>query len=410
MTKRVAPFPRLLDLTRLSSRVGRGPHTGVDRVELTYLKTLLGRDGPIYGLVHIGPDYVVLGRSGLNAFLERIEERVQWGAPSITSHLHRRASYQRRSVISDLRRLALHRCFARGLPKCLRKLGANLSYLNVGHSNLRKNAFDAVHSVTGGRATVLVHDVIPLDHPEFQRAGTVKAFEVRMRVVGCYADHVIYNSLYSQQRAEFYFSQWGRVPDGTVAHLGVETVSATPNVSRKKPYFVTIGTIEPRKNHALLLQVWQNMYESMTEADIPHLYMVGNRGWNNEAVFAELDNAAYVGCVVHELSGLPDTEMFNLLAGAEALLFPSLVEGFGLPLLEAAQLEVPILCMDLDVYREFLGNVPIYLKQNDPYAWEAEIKNFMSNRDDEVRLGMHGNRSFQMPTWDDHFNLVLKVV
>ena len=89
-------------------------------------------------------------------------------------------------------------------------------------------------------------------------------------------------------------SDWlGRVPPGCVAALGVLVASpCQPDLAEldlARPWFVTIGTIEPRKNHALLLDVWQALSQRLPAAQMPQLVIAGSRGWRNEAVFRRLD-------------------------------------------------------------------------------------------------------------------------
>lgn len=107
------------------------------------------------------------------------------------------------------------------------------------------------------------------------------------------------------------------MPDAFLAHLGVEIPEipevALPEIST--PYFITIGTIEPRKNHAFLLDLWEGWEDAL------HLVICGNRGWKNEDVFARLDTVDRSR--ITELNGLEDAQMMGLLKGAKAALFPS---------------------------------------------------------------------------------------
>ncbi len=396
---------RLLDLTRLVSRVGHGAMTGIDRVEAAYLRRLLAGSDPLFGLVRTALGFVLLDRAGVAALQARLSGQAEWGAPDLLSRLTHRNAPLRRRAESDLRRLALARAGQKGLgPVLLRHLPQGAVWLNVGHSNLAPEVFDAVHGA-GGRAQVLVHDMIPLIHPEYQRPGTVELFERRMRAVSHGADLVIYNSAASQRDAERYFGEWGRLPAGIVAHLGVDIPTpdkgALPTgLSLTPPYFVALGTIEPRKNHALLLDVWA---ELAREGPPPPLFILGNRGWNNDAVFARLD-ARPPGVV--ELNNLQDGAMAALLQNARALLFPSHAEGFGLPPCEAHALGTRVVASDLPVIREVLGNIPIYASPVDMYSWRKTIQALTAET--EARQSSRPAAEPTLPTWDDHFNQVLR--
>ena len=102
------------------------------------------------------------------------------------------------------------------------------------------------------------------------------------------------------------------------------------------PFFVICGTIEPRKNHLLLLDVWRELV-TIHGATAPKLVIVGNRGWNSEKTIHALEDEFLRGHVI-EVAGLPTCDYKKLLDHCRALLAPSFAEGFGLPVAEAPQL------------------------------------------------------------------------
>ncbi|MGR3661735.1 MAG: glycosyltransferase family 1 protein, partial [Paracoccaceae bacterium] len=282
---------RCLDLTRLISRVGRGPLTGIDRVELEYLIHLLTDETPLFGLVRIAPGFALLDQTGLQQIADRFAGKTAWGPLDALARLRRNTPEQQRRAGADIRRLSIARGRRKTFGKTLRQyLPAGTSYLNVGHSNLDQDLFTAVRCLPGAKVTVLIHDTIPLDFPHFQREGTVEKFENKLRLARQYADQIIAISRTVSMDIQRHMSPWGQVPDITVAPLGVRLVppqsSALPNPVPKQPYFVTLGTIEPRKNHSLLLDIWENLAKISKP---PHLYIIGQRGWNNRAVFDRLD-------------------------------------------------------------------------------------------------------------------------
>lgn len=413
------PAPaRLLDLTRLVSRVGRGPHTGVDRVELAYLEALLARPAPCFGLVRAAPGHVLLDRHGMQALHARLTGVAAWGRADLLARLHLRQSGPRRQAMSDLRRLARAQATGRGLARMLaRHLPAGTALLNTGHSNLVPAVFAAMREVPGARIAVLIHDTIPLDHPEFTRAGVPAQFADRLQLVGSAADLVIYNSGHSQRAAERHFAGWSRVPPGLVAHLGVPVprpdpaalaAALPPAVVRAlppgRPVFVVLGTIEPRKNHALLLDLWDDMAADLPDDRMPALCILGARGWLNAAVFDRLDTSPLVGRHVFELPGLGDGAVAALLARAHALLFPSLAEGYGLPALEAAALGVPVLCNNLEVFSESLGDYPFVIPVTDRYQWRHRIE-AMAREASAPR-----QPAVPVPDWQSHFERVLSAI
>lgn len=300
-----------LDLTRLLSRTGK-VHTGVDRVEWAYLEWCLGLDRPVFGLVRTAFGYLLLDRAGIVYFHSKLRD-AEWGRPDGLSRLAFRLSVTRRCAETALRKCAIARAAPPLLKRMVRKhFPSGVLYLNTGHSNLTRRVFSALKAVQHSQLVVLIHDMIPLDWPEHQRSGTVEKFEKRMRVVSEFSDALICNSQQTLDDTERHFLTFGRMPHAVVAHLGVEmpelTNATLPDIPM--PYVVTVGTIEPRKNHAFLLDLWEDWHKD-DASQPPHLVVCGNRGWKNEEVFARLENAKAKGLAITELNGLSDADLMG---------------------------------------------------------------------------------------------------
>ncbi|WP_315900456.1 glycosyltransferase family 1 protein [Maritimibacter alkaliphilus] len=372
----------------------------MDRVERAYLSHLLTLDTPVYGLAKVAGGYVLLDRAGLSAFLDRVDGHAPWGRRDPVARLSRRLDLWQGRAQSDLRRLAIARAPRIALGWLMRRLPNGLVYLNTGHSALSARVISAVRRKQG-RVSVLLHDTIPLDYPQFQRPGTVARFHRMLKLAGNGADLLIYNSAATQAAVERHLTPMGRIPPGVVAHLGLDLAipragDLPEGLPPAQPYFVALGTVEPRKNHALLLEIWQKM-----PREGARLLICGARGWRNEETFATLDRMKAEGAAVEEWPGLSDGAVGALLEGARGLVFPSLAEGFGLPLIEAAALGCPIFCCDLPVTREVLGDIPVYLPMDDVYSWVKELEN--------VAETPRAAPVFTPPTWQDHFKIVLKM-
>ncbi len=374
--------------------------TGVDRVEFAYLRALLADPAPLFGLARTSLGFVLLDRAGAQAVLGAVTSG-DWGHPGWLSRLSRRLTPPQQAAQTLLRRHSIARCLPRLLPAMLRRhCPAGLTYLNTGHSNLTPSVFSAMRGHPGGRIVALVHDTIPLDHPDFQRPGTVDLFAAKMRRVAANADLVLTTSQVAKGDIARHFQTFGRVPPIVIAPLGVDPAIPDPtalpaDIDLTGPYFVTVGTIEPRKNHALLLDVWSDLGPTA-----PRLFICGSRGWRNQEVFARLD-AGVPG--VRELPGLSDAAVAALLQGSRGLLFPSLAEGYGLPPVEAAQMRVPVVCCDLAIMREVLGSVAIYLDPHDPYVWKETVNRLATAATPTPAA------HFVPPNWDEHFKIVLSM-
>ena len=382
--------------------------TGVDRVELAYLRNLPNSPEPLFAIARTTFGYVLLEGNGLAGITARLTGALPWGAADGLSKLARGKTETVRQAESDLRRTALDRCRPRRLGDMLvRHLPEGTAYLNTGHSNLSERMLWSLRHRAKARIAVLIHDTIPLDFPQFQRPGTPEQFRQMLKRVRIGADLIICNSHHTEARVSHHLQGWGKAPPAIVAHLGVNVppAGALPEgAEQNPPYFVVLGTIEPRKGHDLLLDIWQGL-EGKYGSDTPHLLIIGRRGWNNKTVFDRLD-AMPKGGPIRELSALKDGAVAPLLKGSIGLLFPSHAEGFGLPPVEAAALSVPVISSDLPVVREILGDIPVYASPTERYQWEQSIESLIRDWTRDRPLNEKG--AFVPPTWNDHFNIVLR--
>ncbi len=368
--------------------------TGVDRVEHAWLGHLAGLDRPVFGLVRSALGFLLVDRAAMQALHDGT---LDTGFPDLAGRIALRHDSARAGAEAALRRRAVARCLRPGLARMLRRhLPVGAGYLNTGHADLDDRTLRAIQAA-GLRIAVLVHDVIPLDHPEFARAGSVAPFRRKLAAVSRHADLVIHSTEDVRQHTEAQLRRLGRCPEALVARLGVTPPRPTPEAlpfRPEPPWFVCLGTIEPRKNHALLLDVWARLPPPQ-----PRLYLIGRRGWASAGLLSRLDALAADG-PVRELPGLGDGAVAALLDGATALLFPSFAEGFGLPAVEAAALGVPVIAADLAVFHELLADFPIYLDPHDSYSWLETI-------DRMARSGRPRKDRIEPPGWAVHFNTVL---
>ncbi|SEN31365.1 Glycosyltransferase involved in cell wall bisynthesis [Pseudorhodobacter antarcticus] len=403
---RLPPAARLLDLTRLLSRLGKGQPTGVDRVEAAYLAHLLAHPCPCFALLRSKMGFLLLGRPGMQAFSGLMSGQIPLPPADMLSRLTRRRDPILARAETALRRLAIARALPHRLGHMMRAhLPRGVSYLNTGHANLSHKTLATIKS-SGAQVSVLLHDTIPLDHPEYTRASTIAGFDAKLAATAAHADLVIHSAAVTRHQTETHLARHGRIPPGVVASLGLTALHPTTLPPRAKPYFVTLGTIEPRKNHGFLLDLWDQMHRTMPGADIPDLLILGRRGWENAAVFARLDALHRHDQTVFELPNLPDDHVAGLLQNASALLFPSHVEGFGLPPLEAASLGVAVILPPLPIYRETLGDYPVYASLEDSYSWLETIIRLTDGKSAQDR---QEKRALRLPQWADHFNTVLNL-
>jgi glycosyltransferase involved in cell wall biosynthesis len=385
-----------LDLSRLLSRAGSATPSGIDRVELAYARHL-SADGAAYcfaarnALGGIG----LLPKDAAGDFVDRLVALWRDGA----------TAGERRRIAALARWLRLAALTGTtGLRKALRVSSFPAVYLIVSHQNLdRPRPIARLKAATGARFVCLIHDLIPLDCPELTRPAQTARHGRRIAAVAALADAAIVNSAAT---GDALCPRLGsrRVPIA-IAPLGIDLRRATPAAPSAAPYFICIGTIERRKNHELLLSVWQRLAAELA-AQTPRLLLIGQRGLGGQQMTERL--GALRG-VVSEHSDMPDAAMAKLLGGARALLLPSLAEGFGLPVAEALSLGVPVVCSDLPALRESGGGVPDYLDPHDATAWRAAILDFATDSPRQ-RAQLARLSQWRPSTWREHFAIVERLI
>lgn len=380
----------LLDLTRLIQRASRPAPTGIDRVEFAYARHLgAGRGGACAVLWRRGR-HILLPNDGVTAFLDALERAWCDGR----SDLAERAA-------ARLRRAAL---FARenSLLRLIRRDGA--IYLNVSHHHLDRSEPFGKLAAAGAKIVVLIHDLIPLTHPEYARPGEDQRHRARLETVARHAAAVIANSAATAAALAAPLAALGAGIPVVAAPLGLDQAFSVAPAPTGTPTFLCVGTIEPRKNHLLLLHLWRRFAEQGWTT--PRLVLVGSRGWECEAVVDLLERCPSLRPHVVEAGAVGERERAALMRSARALLLPSFAEGFGLPLAEALAAGLPAIASDLPALREVGGDVPEYLDPLDGPAWARAIRDYAADpspRRDAQRARLAGWRP---PTWAEHFRLV----
>ncbi|MEQ8702345.1 MAG: glycosyltransferase family 1 protein [Phaeodactylibacter sp.] len=255
-----------------------------------------------------------------------------------------------------------------------------------------------VHRVT------VIHDLTPLLFPQYHLWHSQLLQRLFLKGILKRASLVITNSRHTQKDvlAHFPFLK-GRV---IAAHLGanpdlapVEDRSWLDRQGIEAPYWLTVGTIEPRKNLVRLLDAYQQYRQEGGEA---LLVVAGQRGWKSEAFFGALSQHPYRQDI--RLTGfVPDEALPQLYSHALAMIYPSEYEGFGLPVLEAMCCSCPVICSSVSSLPEVGGEVAYYVDYQQP-ASIAQQMHAVARLDDQGRaqLKRRAVRWAAQFTWKAH--------
>jgi len=376
----------VIDITRLLGRLmaDRLP-TGIDRVSLAYLEHY--RDGGRALLRH-------RQRSGL--FSERVSARLfdfllRW--PQAASGRARWLAWQ-------------------GLFSCLGNGDGRRGFMfNTGHNGLEDPRAARVVRWHNVRPLFMLHDLIPVQHPEYCRLGEATRHERRLHNMLDLGAGIIVNSQATLTDLQEYARLRSlKAPPVVVAPLApwadlVKPPLPAPPGFEGRPYFVVVGTVEPRKNHLLLLQVWQRLVRAHG-LDAPHLVIIGQRGWDTENIEDMIVRRPMLQGHVTALQRCDDVELTAWLQHARALLFPSFAEGYGLPVVEALAAGVPVIASDLPVLQQIGGGVPDFLDPLDAMAWISHIEDYAHADSPRRAAQMQRLAGFRPTTWKEHFRTV----
>lgn len=376
----VSALQIFLDISRLLTRKSTGLlPTGVDRVGLAYLSQYQKQAR------------AVLSELGFSTILSARQSRYAFDL------LHRPS----RST------LAIRTLFARGILTASREKFARGVLLHTAHNGMERLRYYRAMQQRNIRSVFMVHDLIPLSHAEFCRPGVDEIHRHRIHTALRHADGLIANSQDTLDALKNEARHAGLiVPPSVVARLAPgATSSARPPCPLDHPYFVMLGTIEPRKNHWLMLQVWRRLVETLGER-APRLVIIGRRGWECENVVDMLERCSPIKHTVIVEADSGDEKLHAWLLHARALLFPSFVEGYGMPLVEALSLGVPVLASDLSVFREIAGDIPDYLDPLDGPGWLTQIRAYTESGSSERSAQLVRLNGFRAPNWQEHFEHV----
>lgn len=273
------------------------------------------------------------------------------------------------------------------LPLCLRGNERLWSPANSGPAMVR-------------RQILTIQDLSPVDHPEWFRPWFSRWYRWMWAILARRVESIVVPSEFTRQRVIGKYHLPGErvsiVPGGvSAAFQPVSRASSAVIVERyhlPARYFLFVGTLQPRKNLRRLLSAWVQIARDYPKLE---LLVIGPRG----EVFAEQESGN-VQTNVRYLGYVPDEHLPALYSSAFALVYPSLYEGFGLPVLEAMACGVPVIASDIAPLRELVGQAGLLVKVDHADSLVDGIRALVESPNLRMTLGSNGIRRAQSYTWD----------
>lgn len=227
-------------------------------------------------------------------------------------------------------------------------------------------AIDALLAA-GADVVAFIHDLLPLRQPRWFRPGTSERFEAYLRELGSRASRLVVSTTCIAGQVRALVSD--ELPVDVIplaSSLPVEPAATTaPSPVPATPFFLCVATLEPRKNHAMILDAFEKLWARDPRVQ---LVLVGAPGWCNDSLLERVASHPQRGRRLHWLRDVDDAGLTALYRAARALLYLPEDEGFGLPVLEARELGCPVIASDIPVLHEAGGSWPQFLPLGDENA------------------------------------------
>ncbi len=258
------------------------------------------------------------------------------------------------------------------------------------------------------RYVVTIHDLVPHFFPELVPKKHLLFFRLFMKRVAHTADVIITDSDHSKHD----IIQYLKVPDEKirVIYLGYQQqyhrIQEQYRISEilaryriRQPYLLFVGVIEPKKNLERLVEAYALLQKDAAIPQETQLVIAGGEGWCSERLYQKVRDFELDQHIVFP-GYIPDEHLPALYSGAEVFVFPSIYEGFGLPVLEAMSCGVPVVTSQVSSLPEIVGKAGLLIDPHQPETIASGILNVLSDRQLQEQMRDNGYRQAQKFSWE----------
>ncbi len=286
-------------------------------------------------------------------------------------------------------------------------LAAHDTILSVGNYNV--GDVDIIAELKrrhGFRYVSMCHDLIALQFPQFFTDSMAGSFRRHWATILPLAERILVNSRAVEADIRVFCRGLAREPGEIVIVRpgcdlsGVEAAPNLPAGLAKGRFILFVATIEPRKGHDMILDVWRRLLEK----GVPQrhgftLVLVGQRGWKVDALIQRLGDPAFTGSVMH-IAEADDAMLAALYRDAAFCLLPSLYEGFGMPVIEAFARGKAIIASNAGALPEVVAGLSPCLPPEDSAAWLAMLEQWIEDERAYAPYEAAIRTSFKPVGWD----------
>jgi glycosyltransferase involved in cell wall biosynthesis len=265
----------------------------------------------------------------------------------------------------------------------------------------------------------MLHDLFPLLLPETCEDVTIKWFTFWFEKIIPGADFFVTNSETTNRSLRNYLESHPELRSRSYVsgsfRLGAD-LDVVMEDDRPSRYMLpiwnlpgrailTVGTIEPRKNHQYLLDVYDLLRQRGTDVS---LIIVGRLGWKNKDILNRIRSHPDFGRRLLHLDDASDRDLLAVIDRSDCLVCPSIAEGFGLPVIEGLSLGLKVFASDIEVFHEIGGDHCQYFDLGNPDSLAVQIATFLS----QTRMSNkgEGDLTFSWPNWEESTKELVQLV
>jgi alpha-1,2-rhamnosyltransferase len=259
----------------------------------------------------------------------------------------------------------------------------------------------------GATVIFVLYDLIPISHSIYCDPVKTADFKKFLKNMLIMADGVLCISEAVKNELLHYHEtmlpEIKTTPEIDFFHLGVDRENLSRNGHLREtlplvfegssPVFLMVSTIEPRKNHAYLLEAFEQLWAQGNQV---RLVFVGRVGWEVKTLMERIASHSQLNRLFFVFNDLNDAELSYCYSNASALVFPSFAEGFGLPIIEALEHALPVIASDIPVHREIGGDILMYIDPYEPQTLVETISKIVETGNVPQR---HIPRAFAWTNW-----------
>lgn len=269
--------------------------------------------------------------------------------------------------------------------------------------------------------SVMIHDLIPIFFPQYFTREKAIYQKMACRYAMKHAELIFANSETTKNDMIDYMGMPEMASRMVVTPLGpgneLHRLTVGPETQAVldrlgvtfKRYFFGLGTLEPRKNLPALFDAFAILEKEGLPDDVG-LVIGGGKGWMDGPIGEKL-RASGIEHRVHFPGYIDDADLPALFAASEAFVFPSLYEGFGMPVLEAMLMGVPVIAADRAAMREVGGEVAQFFDPENPTEIATTLREFLaqdpSSRSERIEMGLERSKAF---TWERCATLTIDAI